>query len=104
LAETATNTATATATRGPDAAEQSIDTLIDGRARLEGNPDWHAEQWDESVRAYHMGVEAQRREQWARWHRQQAQRHRRTLEDLIAHHEQQAEALGGGARTGWAWR
>jgi hypothetical protein len=30
---------------------------------------------------------------WAEWHRDQAERHRATLDDLIAHHEREAERL-----------
>ena len=30
---------------------------------------------------------------WAQWHAQQADRHRRTLTDLVAHHEAEAERL-----------
>jgi len=37
------------------------------------------------------------REAWAAFHEGQASRLRRTLEDLIAHHEQRAEELGGDA-------
>jgi hypothetical protein len=38
---------------------------------------------------------ARTRRAWAEWHRDQAQRHRRTLADLIVHHEREAERLGG---------
>jgi hypothetical protein len=38
---------------------------------------------------------AQTRLAWAEWHREQARRHRATLDDLIAHHEEQAARLGG---------
>ncbi len=38
---------------------------------------------------------ARTRQAWAEWHRAQAERHRATLDDLIAHHEEQAERLGG---------
>ncbi len=38
---------------------------------------------------------ARTRRAWAEWHRDQAERHRATLDDLIAHHEEQAERLGG---------
>ncbi len=38
---------------------------------------------------------AQTRRAWAEWHREQARRHRATLDDLIAHHEEQAARLGG---------
>ena len=36
---------------------------------------------------------ARTRQEWAEWHRDQAERHRATLTDLIAHHEEQAERL-----------
>jgi len=39
---------------------------------------------------------AQTRLAWSRWHREQAQRHRRALTDLIVHHEGEARRLGGG--------
>ena len=38
---------------------------------------------------------ARTRQAWAAWHRDQAERHRRALTDLVAHHEEQAERLGG---------
>jgi acyl-CoA reductase-like NAD-dependent aldehyde dehydrogenase len=38
---------------------------------------------------------AQTRLAWARWHAEQARRHRRTLADLIVHHEAEARRLGG---------
>jgi hypothetical protein len=36
---------------------------------------------------------AKTRAAWAEWHRHQAERHRRTLTDLVAHHLEQAERL-----------
>jgi hypothetical protein len=39
--------------------------------------------------------DARTRSAWSEWHRAQAERHRATLDDLIAHHEEQAERLGG---------
>ena len=38
---------------------------------------------------------AQTRQEWAQWHLEQAARHRQTLTDLVVHHEEQAERLGG---------
>ncbi len=38
---------------------------------------------------------ARTRQEWAEWHRHQAERHRATLTDLVAHHEAEAERLGG---------
>jgi hypothetical protein len=39
---------------------------------------------------------AETRSAWAEWHREQAGRHRATLDDLIAHHERAADRLEGG--------
>ncbi len=39
--------------------------------------------------------DARTRRAWAEWHRQQAQRHKQTLTDLVAHHEEQAKRLEG---------
>ncbi len=38
---------------------------------------------------------ARTRQEWAEWHRHQAERHRATLTDLVAHHEAEALRLGG---------
>jgi hypothetical protein len=43
--------------------------------------------WAESVRRYNLGRAADRRAAWVEYHRQQAARHRATLEQLIQHHE-----------------
>ena len=51
------------------------------------------EAWMESERSYD---EKRRRENlaaWHGWHLDQAERHRRTLEELIRHHETQAARL-----------
>jgi hypothetical protein len=42
--------------------------------------------------------DARTRQEWAAWHRAQAERHRATLDDLIAHHERAAARLEGGGR------
>jgi len=36
---------------------------------------------------------AETRQAWASWHREQAERHRATLTDLVAHHESEAARL-----------
>jgi len=68
-----------------------LDTVISTRARQLADepppPDLRVAQ--EAIRR------AQTRQQWAEWHRDQAERHRRALTDLVAHHEEQAERLGG---------
>jgi hypothetical protein len=40
--------------------------------------------------------DAKTRLSWAEWHRAQAERHRKTLMDLVSHHEAAAERLEGG--------
>ncbi len=40
--------------------------------------------------------DARTRLSWAEWHRAQAERHRTTLTDLVAHHEAAADRLEGG--------
>ncbi len=36
---------------------------------------------------------ARTRQAWSQWHRDQAERHRANLTDLVAHHEREAERL-----------
>jgi hypothetical protein len=36
---------------------------------------------------------ARTRQEWAQWHRDQAERHRAALTDLVSHHLEQAERL-----------
>ena len=68
-----------------------LDTLISTRARQLRDepppPDRQVAQ--DATRA------AKTRRAWAEWHRGQADRHRRTLTDLVSHHEEQAERLEG---------
>jgi hypothetical protein len=49
--------------------------------------------WMETVKAYNERERRQIRAQWYGWHCDQAQRHRRTLAALIAHHEGEAQKL-----------
>ncbi len=69
----------------------ALDTLIDTRARDTENdrppPDLQ--------RSRDATRDARTRQVWAEWHRDQAERHRATLTDLVAHHEREAERLGG---------
>jgi hypothetical protein len=51
------------------------------------------ELWKESVRAYEEKRRQMARLEWHAFHCGQAERHRRTLEDLIAHHEAAAARL-----------
>ncbi len=67
----------------------ALDTLIDTRARDTENdrPPTDLQRSRDATRS------ARTRLLWAQWHAQQADRHRRTLTDLVAHHEAEAERL-----------
>jgi hypothetical protein len=80
--------------RSAEAAEAQIDAFIERRSRKgETDPDEREDLWVESVRRFNEQQRRQIRAEWYGWHCDQAERHRRTLESLIAHHEQQAERL-----------
>ena len=49
--------------------------------------------WMESERRHDVGRREAMRAAWAEYHRDQAQRHRAVLADLITHHETQAARL-----------
>ncbi len=68
-----------------------LDTLISTRARQlkDDKPPPDLLRSRDAIRR------AETRLAWSRWHRDQAARHRRALTDLVAHHEEQAERLGG---------
>src|SRR5215208_4674032 len=70
--------------------ETELNRLIEKRSSRKTDPDERDELWKESVRAH----TARRREEMrADWHLEQADRHRRTFEDLISHHQTQAAKL-----------
>ena len=72
--------------------EKELDAFIERRARKgETDPDEREDLWVESVRRYQERQRRERRAQWYGWHMDQAERHRRTLAALIAHHEAEAE-------------
>jgi hypothetical protein len=75
-----------------EAVEAELNRLIQRRSRQK-DPDEESEVWRESVRAYTARRREELRAAWASYHEGQAERHRRTLEDLIAHHEAQAAKL-----------
>jgi hypothetical protein len=76
--------------------EKQLDAMIQRRARKgDVDPDEREELWKASVRAYIARRQEENRQAWMAFHEGQAQRHRRTLEDLIAHHEAQAVKLCG---------
>jgi hypothetical protein len=75
-------------------AEKQLDILIERRAcKGEADPDEREELWKASVRAYTARRREDMRAAWTSYHEGQAERHRRTLEGLIAHHEAQAAKL-----------
>ena len=92
-----------------ETAESHLDALItkrhDQRVKEEGERPAE-EMYAESVRRQHERQEREIRAQWYGWHCAQAERHRRTLEALIAHHELEAEKLceenGNGHKKGEA--
>ena len=74
--------------------EKELDTLIERRSRKgEVDPDEREELWKQSVRRYNARRREEMRAAWTSYHEGQAERHRRTLQDLIAHHEAQAAKL-----------
>ena len=72
--------------------EKELDAMIERRSRHK-NPDEQEALWQESVRRYDARRREELRAAWYGWHLDQAERHRRTLEGLITHHETQAERL-----------
>lgn len=75
--------------------DQELDRLISRRASQDRrpDPDEQEELWKASVRAHNTRRKAENATAWLCYHRDQAERHRRTLEDLIAHHETEAAKL-----------
>jgi len=75
--------------------DAELDRLISKRASQDHrpDPDEHEELWKESVRRYNARRSEEMRAAWASYHEGQAERHRRTLQDLIARHETEAERL-----------
>ena len=69
----------------------NLDMLIEARARQlkDEPPPPDRQRGLDATRA------ARTRSAWAAWHREQAERHRAALTDLVAHHEAEAERLGG---------
>jgi hypothetical protein len=72
-----------------------LDRLISKRASQDRrpDPDEQEELWKASVRRYNGRKREELRAAWTSYHEGQAERHRRTLQDLITHHEQQAAKL-----------
>jgi hypothetical protein len=72
--------------------EKELDAMIERRSRQK-DPDEESELWQASVRAYEEKRRQAARLEWHLHHTAQAEWLRRTLEGLIAHHEQHAAKL-----------
>jgi hypothetical protein len=86
-----------------EAVEGAIDHFIsirhEKRVKEEGDR-VEAEAWKESERRMQEKRRQQNRVEWHLYHSDPAERHRRTLEQLIAHHETQAKKLMNGSANG----
>jgi hypothetical protein len=77
-----------------EAADAELVRMIEHRSRKgEVDPDEIEPYYMESVRRYNDRRREEMRAAWASYHEGQAERHRRTLQDLIAHHETQVAKL-----------
>jgi hypothetical protein len=72
--------------------EKELDQMIERRSRQK-DPDEESELWRESVRAYNKKRRQRARLEWHAFHCGQAERHRRTREELTNYHEMQAQSL-----------
>jgi hypothetical protein len=81
-------------TWGADAVDEELARLIERRARNgEVDPDEQQESWKQSARRYNARLQEENRQAWTAFHEQQAERHRRTLQELISYHETRAQSL-----------
>jgi hypothetical protein len=72
--------------------EAELSRLIERRSRNgEVDPDERENLWKASVAAYNARKREKNRLAWVEFHREQADRHRGTLEALVEHHATQAE-------------
>ena len=82
--------------------EKQLDAMIQHRARKgDVDPDEIEPGYVESVRRFNARRAQEMRAAWTSYHEGQAERHRRTLQDLIAHHEAQAAKLFEGEGVGF---
>jgi hypothetical protein len=64
--------------------EAELNRLIERRSSRVIDPDEREALWQESVRRYNARRQEEMRVAWASYHEGQAERHRRTLQDLVA--------------------
>jgi hypothetical protein len=78
-----------------EAVDEELDRLISKRASQDRrpDPDEQEETWKESVRRHNACLQEENRQAWTAFHEQQAERHRRTLQELISYHETRAQRL-----------
>jgi hypothetical protein len=75
-------------------AEVALAAFIERRTRKgEADPDEQEELWRASVVVYNEKRRQMARLEWHAFHSGQAERHRRTLEELIDYHETRAQSL-----------
>ena len=72
--------------------EKELDAMIERRSRKK-DPDEESELWRKGVDAYNEKRQKIARLEWHAFHCGQAERHRRTLQALIEHHEEEAAKL-----------
>jgi hypothetical protein len=72
--------------------EKELDAMIERRSRQK-DPQEDSALWQESAKAYEEKRRQMARLEWHLHHTAQAERLRRTLEGLIAHHEEHAAKL-----------
>jgi len=82
-------------------AEAELARMIERRSRQK-DPKEASEEWQESARRHEEQQRLQSRYEWHLYHTAQAERVRRTLEDLVSHHEEQAAKLMDVQPTGTA--
>ena len=79
-----------------ESVERELDRLIEKRHDRRASEECHRpseELWQASVERYNAERERRLRAAWCSYHRDQADRHRRTLAVLIARHEEAAAQL-----------
>jgi hypothetical protein len=78
-----------------EAVDAELERLISRRASQDRrpDPDENEEGYMESVRRFNEKRRQMARLEWRAFHCGQAERHRRTLEQLITYHETQADRL-----------
>ncbi len=73
--------------------EKELSAMIERRSTREPDPDELEPSYAESVRRFNEKRRQLARLEWHAFHCGQAERHRRTLEELVSYHEMQAQRL-----------